>query len=342
MATKGKLKSMEALRDSLRKSYGERSARIGSEVVPVDVIPSGILAFDLATGIGGFPRGHATGIYGSRDIGKSVHAAMACANAQKAGGTAAWIAYETTFDAKWVRNFGVNTDELLITYPTTGEEAFDQMYRIVDAEVDICVFDSIGSVLGESETGAGAKPRQGGQAGLITWGVKNCVPLAYRTNTALILLNQNRANMNARIAGLKQQPGGEALEHMEAMIVQLKPGKNRYNVKIDGDDIEVGRDIVAHFQRNKLSEGGNRKAIYPMYFSTLGGHKIGVDVVEDVKNTAMRTGAITRAGAMYDVITDLNTGETVRVNGRAGLAELFENEAVVDTVRAAVLKALAA
>lgn len=339
MATK-KASKLELLRDDIRKSYGERSARIGSEVHSVDVIPSGILAFDYATGIGGFPRGHATGIYGSRDIGKSVHAAMAVASAQKAGGLAAWIAYETTFDAKWVERFGVNTDDLLITYPTTGEEAFDQMYRIIDAEADICVFDSIGSILGESETGAGAKPRQGGQAGLITWGVKNCVPLAYRTNTALILLNQNRANMNARHAGVKQQPGGEALEHMEAMIVQLKPGKNRYTTKINGDDVEVGRDIVAHFQRNKLSEGGNRRAVYPMYFSTLGGNKIGVDVVEDVKNTAMRTGAITRAGATYDVITNLKTGETTRVKGREGLAKLFEDEAIVDVVRAAVLKEL--
>lgn len=337
--SRANVKKLNALRDGFRKQYGDRAARIGSEPVKLDVIPSGILAFDLATGIGGFPRGHATGIYGSRDIGKSLHALMGVANAQKLGGTAGWVAYETTFDPKWAAKFGVNTDELLVTYPTTGEEAFDHMYQMIEAEVDMVVFDSLGSILGESEVGAGAKPRQGGQAGLITWGVKNCVPLAYRTNTALILLNQGRVNMKSQHGG-KQQPGGEALEHMEAMIVQLKPGKNRFMHGSKDDAVEVGRTIVAHFQRNKLSEGSYRKAIYPMYFSTLGGHQLGVDVVEDVKNTGMRTGAITRAGATYDVITNLKTGETTRVKGKDGLAKLFEDERVVQTVREAVLKDL--
>lgn len=330
-----KVSKMAGLKDDMKKKYGPKSARMGSEKVELNVIPSGILAFDYATGIGGFPRGHATGVYGTRDIGKSVHAALAVANAQKLGLEAAWIAYETTFDPEWVEMFGVNVDDLLIVYPKNGEEAFQMLYRIVEAEAGIVVFDSIGSVLGESETGADSKARQGGQAGLISWGVKNVVPLAYHTNTAIIFINQARADMGARYAGATSQPGGYALEHMEAMIVHLKGGKNRFMEKVMGEDIEVGREIVAVFERNKLSQGSRRKALYGMYFAEHGGHTIGVDLVEDVLATGKRSGAIVQGGAYYTLPSGLKIHTKEKL-----AAHLYSNPDAVTEVRDAILASM--
>lgn len=326
---------MHGLGQELQKAYGPRAAVLGSEKPPLDVIPTGILALDYETGIGGIPRGHATGIFGHRDIGKSVLANRIVANAQNQKLDAVWLAVETSFDPTWAVKHGVDVDNLLVAFPKTGEEAFQMMYRCIEAEVGLVIFDSVGALLGESEIGTDAKARTGGQAGLITWGMKMCVPAAYHTNTAMVMLNQQRDDMNARYAGAVKQPGGRAIEHMEAMIVHLKVGGTPFKTKINGTDVEIGRPIIAHILRNKLSEGSGRKALYDMYYAETEDYPFGVDTVADVINTGMRSGVIKRAGAYYTL------PDGVKVQGVKGVAaHIAEKPMVYDLVRAGIMDAM--
>lgn len=335
-----KLTRMQALGKELQKSYGARAAVMGSEKPPLDVISTGSLALDFELGTGGWPRGHASGVWGKRDIGKSVIALRAVANAQAQGLNCAWIAVEPTFDAEWAQMHGVDTDDLLVLFPKTGEDAFHMLYQCIDYEADMVVFDSIGALLGETEIGEEANARSGGQAALITWGMKMCVPAAYHANTALMMLNQQRADRNARYAGAMQQPGGEALEHLEAIIMHLKAGGTAFKIKQRGQDVEIGKPVLAHIQRNKLSQGSSRKATYDMYYMETENYPFGIDLVADAINTGKRTGVIGTAGAYFDL--PLPNGETKRVQGALAVAQsMADDPTIYDEVRKQVLAVMA-
>lgn len=335
---KDKQKGLDALAAQFEKSFGKNAAVRGGLQKALKAIPTGSLALDYELGTGGWPLGYLSGVFGPRDIGKSSMIGLnAVRNAQAMDLTAAWVAYEP-FDEDWAERNGVNVEDLFLTYPASGEEAFAGLHMALKSGViDLVVFDSIGSILSEKETDDDGKPKVGGQAGLITWGVKNAAQLAYRNDVAVILLNQVRHVMNA--AGgrgvLYQQPGGEALEHMESIIVQLKRGQNRYTIKQNGTDVQIGQEIVAHIVRNKCNEGTGHKAIFDYFFSTADGHELGIDEFTDVINTAKRTGVIKQAGAYYDL------PDGTRHQGQKKVNEyLEEHPEVIDQIREGVLQAM--
>lgn len=326
---------MVQLGAELQKSYGPRAAVMGSEKPALDVIPTGCLALDYELGTGGIARGHATGIFGKRDIGKSVTALNIVANAQAQGLDVVWLAVETSFDAEWAEKHGVDTSALLVAFPKTGEEAFQMMYRCIEAEVGLVIFDSVGALLGESEIGVDAKARTGGQAGLITWGMKMCVPAAYHSNTALVFLNQQRDDMAARYAGAVKQPGGHTLEHMEATIIHLKAGGAPFKTKIRGSEVEIGKPIIAHIVRNKLSEGSSRKALYDMYYMETEDYPFGVDKISDIINTGKRAGVIKQAGSIYTL------PDGMKCKGAKAVAQhLVDKPLVYDLIRAGIMEAM--
>lgn len=291
---------LDSLAAEIEKSYGKDSVARGGLQKALNTVPTGSLALDYELGIGGWPLGYISGVFGPRDIGKSSMIGLnAIVNAQALGLNCAWIALEP-FDEKWAEKNGVNLEELLVAYPLTGEEAFGILHRLIKSGViDFIIFDSIGAVLGEGEMGEDGKPRQGGQAGLITWGMKAAAPVAYRNNVGVIMLNQVRDNMKSRIPGSVQQPGGNALEHMESIIVQLKRGSNRYTIKESGTDVQIGQEIIAHILRNKMAEGTGKKAVFDYFFAEHEDYPFGIDKFNDVINTAIRTGVIKKAGSYY-------------------------------------------
>lgn len=327
----------ENLAAALEKSYGKGAAVRGGLQRALRAIPTGSLALDYELGTGGWPLGYLVGVFGPRDIGKSSMIGLnSIRNAQAMGMNCAIIAMEPNFDAAWAEKNGVNVDELLITYPTTGEEAFAILHKLLRSEaVDLIIFDSIGALASESEMAEDGKPRQGGQAGLITWGVKVAAPLAYRNNVCVILLNQVRDNMKSRIPGVVQQPGGHALEHHESIIVQLKRGGTPFTVKQSGTDVQIGLPIVAHIVRNKMSEGSGKKAVFDYFSTETEDYPFGIDSASDVINTAIRTGVIKKAGSYYEA----PNGH--RVQGQKAMAEyLGENVEVLHEIREAVLQAM--
>lgn len=334
-------KEVDSLIASMQRSFGLKSAQKGGLQKQLKAIPTGSLALDYELGTGGWPIGYLSGIFGPRDIGKSSLIGFnAVKNAQSMGLNCAWIAVEAVGDENWetwaVKN-GVNVDDLLITWPTTGEEAFEMLHMMLRSDaVDLIIFDSIGALLSEVELREDGKPRQGGQAGLISWGVKAAAPLAFRNNVAVLLFNQVRHDMRPGIRGLVyKQPGGEALEHSESIIVQLKRGATRYTVKMEGTEVTVGNEMVAVIQRNKMSEGTGKKAVFDYFHMETDQYPFGIDVENDIINTAMRAGIIKRAGSYYT----LPNGE--RFQGRKPVGEyLAEHPEVMTEVREGVLTAM--
>lgn len=334
--------ALEAERARMEKKWGQRSADIGSTRVKQNVVPTGISALDYALGIGGYPRRFMTEIFGPPDVGKSsILGITAMVNAQKEGMTPGIVALEPGFDPEWAERHGLDTDNLLICRPDDGQQAFQMLYDWVIGDlVDFIIFDSIGAVLRESEVDEKTTgPAAMGQAGLITWGLKRCVMPLWKKNKCLVLINQVRDDQKSRISGLLDSPGGHALKHSCPVRLQVKFGKERwYGKDHDGDEsynYTNGQNIVVAIKRNKMSEGTGKRAQFDYFYEEVDGRPFGIDTTADILATALRSGVIKRAGAMYrHPLFPLSKGGENQVTGTEGVKQFFkDNPKSVDILR---------
>lgn len=322
--------------ERLQAKYGHKAGDIGASEYDLGVTSTGVLAVDYALGTGGWPERHLVIIYGPRDIGKSSSLGLAAIReAQKAGKLCGIIALEPGFDGKWAAKHGVDPEMVVIARPDTGEAAFEILLEWVNDDIiDFILFDSLGALVGESEREDGAKARVGGASKLITDGTKRILMPVWKNNKTVILLNQIRQDMQARIPGMVKMPGGEAQEHHAAVIIQLKPGRDRYTAKIDGEDVQIGQTVRAIIHRNKLTEGTKQVAQFDFYNKEVEGEPFGIDVAADVIATGIKTGVIGKGGAWYyhDSFPD------GKLQGKKGVAQFIAaNPKVVDIVRGGVL-----
>jgi recombination protein RecA len=327
----------------LTARYGHKTGAVASEKRKLNVVPTGILALDYALGIGGWPLGHPVEVYGAPDIGKSsVLGLSAFSNAQRMGLTTGLIAIEpgSGSDESWLIKNKVDPELLVIARPDDGESAFSILYDWMSNDiVDFVIFDSIGAVLRQSESGPDGKPNQGGASSLITHGVKNILQPCWKNNKGLMFLNQQREDMKSRIPGQFESPGGQALKHACDIRIHLRAGRERFTAKVDGEDVLVGRELVAVIKRNKMSEGSNVKATFNYFQKAVDGQDVGIDTAEDIINTAIRTGVIKQAGAMYrhDLFPEANSGHR-QLQGRSAVAEfLTVDSKASDKIREDVL-----
>lgn len=305
------LKELQALVDRLGLEAGDKEkVHLGTYEKTGPSIPTGVLSLDVALGTNGWSSGAIIGIYGPKDIGKSVLALMSLANAQKMGKGCAYIAYEQKWSPKWVKKFEVDPEQVIVLRPNSVELAFDQMYKLLkEPIIDFVVFDSLGATLTESElegTATGdAKAKLGGQSGAITHGIKRLPFLVWKGQKTVILLNQVRQVITSLGQRGYKQPGGEALEHHEEVIVQLKNGTTRYEVKDPGgkgsDKILYGQEVVAVIERSQRTEGSKIAARYDFYNKAMEGHEVGVDKIKDILNTARRLGVFTFSGSWFEI-----------------------------------------
>jgi recombination protein RecA len=326
----------------LERRFGHRAAAIGSERIPLDVIPTGSLALDFALGTGGWPRRHPVEVYGPNDIGKStVIGLSAIRNAQAQGLLCGVVAIEPGVDADWMEEHGVDTDRVVIFRPDSGEDALAALIDWVSGDViDFVLFDSIGALLRDSEMGPDSKPNVGGASLLQTWGIKNCIMPIFKNNKAVILLNQVRQDMNSRIPGQVKPAGAEALRHLCAQRVQLKQVGPAIKEKVEGEDkeVEVGRKLVAVIHRNKLNQGNKQRAEFDYYMKETETHGLGIDVGPDVVNTAIRTRVIDGKG-YYTHPTF--PGKKHQLQGKDTVADyLLSHPDAFETVRQEVLGAM--
>ena len=239
-------KALEAALAQIDKQFGKGSVmRLGDQTqAPVEVIPTGSVAMDVALGIGGLPRGRVVEIYGPESSGKTTLALHAVANAQRNGGIAAFIDAEHALDPVYARQLGVDTDALLVSQPDTGEQALEIMDMLVSSgTLDIVVIDSVAALTPRAEIeGEMGDSHVGMQARLMSQALRKVTGRLHQTNTTAIFINQLREKIGVFFGSPETTTGGKALKFYASVRIDVRrietlkeagnPVGNRTRVKI--------------------------------------------------------------------------------------------------------------
>ena len=243
---KEKMKALQSTLDKLEKDYGKGTImKMGDQqVVDVATISSGSISLDIALGIGGFPRGRVIEIYGPESSGKTTLAIHAIAEAQKAGGIAAYIDAEHAFDRTYAEKLGVDIENLYISQPDNGEQALEITDNLIrSGAIDIIVIDSVAALTPKSEIeGEMGDSKMGLQARLMSQALRKLTGNISRTNTCCIFINQLRDKIGVMFGSPETTTGGNALKFYSSVrldirkITQIKDGEeatgNRVRVKV--------------------------------------------------------------------------------------------------------------
>ncbi|EFD50651.1 MULTISPECIES: recombinase RecA [Micrococcus] len=239
-------KALEAALAQIDKQFGKGSVmRLGDQTqTPVEVIPTGSVAMDVALGIGGLPRGRVVEIYGPESSGKTTLALHAVANAQRNGGIAAFIDAEHALDPVYARKLGVDTDALLVSQPDTGEQALEIMDMLVSSgTLDIVVIDSVAALTPRAEIeGEMGDSHVGLQARLMSQALRKITGRLHQTKTTAIFINQLREKIGVFFGSPETTTGGKALKFYASVRIDVRrietlkeagnPVGNRTRVKI--------------------------------------------------------------------------------------------------------------
>lgn len=319
---KGDLK--EALAE-IKQRFGEGAIMTLKEVprVDVDVIPTGAVSLDLALGVGGVPRGRVVEIFGPESTGKSTLALHICAEAQKLGGSAAFIDVEHALDPEYARKIGVNVDDLLISQPDSGEQALQIAETLTrSGEVDVIVIDSVAALTPKVEI-AGEIGDQfiGTQARLMSQALRKLSSVVAKTKTVLIFLNQTRMKIGVLFGNPETTPGGLALKFYASVRIDLR----RIAQLKKGDEI-IGSRIRAKIVKNKVAPPF-KTAEFDIY------HNEGISALLDLVNTGLKVGVLTKSGSW------IQYGDTKLGQGMDQAKQfLRENPKIAKEIRGEVLK----
>jgi recombination protein RecA len=322
-----KVRALRGVITAAEKQFGKGAVMaLGDEEdpEPVATIPSGSLALDLATGIGGYPRGRVVEIYGPESSGKTTLALHAIAEAQRGGGVAAFIDAEHALDVAYARGIGVETERLLISQPDTGEQALDITEMLVrSGAVDLVVIDSVAALTPKAELeGDMGDAHMGLQARLMSQALRKLTAAAYRSSTCLMFLNQLRQKIGVTFGSPETTTGGNALKFYASM---------RFDVRRIGQ-VKVGDEPVGGRTRVKLAKNKLAPPFTEAEFELRWG--IGVDTVSELLDLGMARGLIDKSG------NHMSFAGTPLGNGRERSREtLSGNDELRDTLRKAILAA---
>lgn len=322
-----KLDALLSAMSKIEKDYGKGAImKLGDEaVVPVEVVSTGSIGLDDALGVGGFPRGRITEIFGPESSGKTTLALHAIAEAQKKGGYAALIDAEHAFDRFYAEKLGVNVDELLIAQPDNGEQALeiaDQLIR--SSAIDIIVIDSVAALTPKSEIEGDMGDRNMGlQARLMSQAMRKLTGTIARTNTVCIFINQLREKIGAMFGPSETTTGGNALKFYASVRVEIRT----YTAIKDGDDV-IGRRARVKVIKNKVAPPFRRCEFDIMFGQGISRSGEMIDL--GVDNNVLR-----KSGAWYSF------GSTKIANGReAAKRTLEDNPELAEEIRQAIVAAL--
>ena len=218
--------ALEAVMSQIRKEFGEMSImRLGDrEIQEIPVIPTGALSLDMALGVGGLPRGRIVECYGQESSGKTTLALHVVANAQKAGGVAAFIDAEHALDPQSAKKIGVNLDELIVSQPNSGEEALTICEQLVKSgALDVVVVDSVAALTPQAEIdGNMGDSHMGLQARLMSQAMRKLTATISQTKTLLIFTNQVREKIGVMFGNPETTPGGKALKFYASCRLQVQ------------------------------------------------------------------------------------------------------------------------
>jgi len=242
---------VEAL-EEIEERFGEGSIMKLKEIraVDVDVIPSGSFSLDLALGVGGIPRGRVIEIFGPESSGKTTLALHILAEAQKKGGSVAFIDAEHAMDPEYAKKIGVDVDELLISQPDSGEQALQIVEALVRSEnIDVIVIDSVAALTPKVEIeGEIGDQHMGLQARLMSQACRKLASIVSKTNTIVIFLNQTRMKIGMFFGNPETTPGGLALKFYASVRINLQ---RTAQIK-SGEEI-IGNRVRAKIVKNKVA-----------------------------------------------------------------------------------------
>src|ERR1035437_5777780 len=247
-----KLKALQLRIDKIEKSYGKGSImRMGDKPVDdVQAIHSGSIALDLAMGIGGYPKGRVIEIFGPESSGKTTLAIHAIAEAQKAGGIAAFIDAEHAFDPTYAQKLGVDIDELLISQPDNGEQALEIADSLIrSGAIDIIVIDSVAALTPKAEIeGEMGDSKMGLQARLMSQALRKLTANINKTNTSCVFINQLRDKIGVIFGNPETTTGGNALKFYASVRLDIR----RTSQLKDGEEAQ-GNHTRVKVVKNKVA-----------------------------------------------------------------------------------------
>ena len=284
-----KMKAVKMVLASVEKQFGRGAImQLGESatIEPIAAIPTGSLALDLATGIGGYPRGRVIEVYGPESSGKTTLALHAIAEAQKAGGVCAFIDAEHAIDIAYARALGVETDKLLVSQPDTGEQALDICDMLVrSGAVDLIVVDSVAALTPRAEIeGEMGDSHVGLQARLMSQALRKLTAVAHRTGTTLLFINQLRQKIGVTFGSPETTTGGNALKFYASM---------RLDVRRIGQ-VKVGDELVGGRTRVKIAKNKVASPFCEAEFEIRYG--TGVDTMSELIDLGIARGLIEKSG----------------------------------------------
>ena len=322
-----KLKALQNAMAKIDKDFGKGAImRLGEEKVEdVAVIPTGSVGLNVALGVGGYPRGRVIEIYGPESSGKTTLAIHAMAETQKQGGIAAIIDAEHAFDRFYAEKLGVDTDNLLIAQPDSGEQALDIADELIrSAAVDLIVIDSVAALTPKAEIeGDMGDNKVGLQARLMSQALRKLTATINKTQTTCIFINQLREKIGVMFGNPETTPGGNALKFYASVRLDIrKVGQIK-----DGDNI-IGNQVRVKVIKNKVAPP-YRKAELDLMFNE------GISKVGELIDLGTENGIITKSGSFYSY-----EGNKLAQGRDAAKNVLRDNPDLADEIEAKVFEAL--
>ena len=315
-----KAKALELAITQIDRQFGKGSImKLGEEHVPTmeNSISTGCLSLDVALGVGGVPRGRIVEIYGPESSGKTTLALHIVAEAQKAGGHAAFIDAEHAVDPEYSKKLGVNTEELLISQPDTGEQALEICETLVrSGALDVIVIDSVAALVPRAELeGDMGDAHVGLQARLMSQALRKLTGTVSRSNTTVIFINQIREKIGVMFGNPETTPGGRALKFYSSIRMEIR----RITSLKDGGEM-VGSRVRVKVVKNKVAPPFKQSEFDIMYGQ-------GISYEGDILDLAVAGDIVEKTGAWYSY-DDMKIGQG-RENSKTFLTE---NKEVLESI----------
>jgi recombination protein RecA len=286
-----KSKALDAALSQIERHFGKGSImRLGKrERVEIETIPSGSLGLDIALGTGGLPRGRVVEIYGPESSGKTTLALHAVAEAQKRGGTCAFVDAEHALDPIYARKLGVNIDDLLISQPDAGEQALEIADTLVrSGAVDILVIDSVAALVPRAELdGEMGDVQPGSQARLMSQALRKLTASISRSNTMVIFINQIRMKIGVMYGSPETTTGGNALKFYASVRLDIR----RIGAIKERDEV-IGNQTRVKVVKNKLAPPFKQVEFDIMYGE-------GVSKMGELIDLGVKAGVVEKSGAWF-------------------------------------------
>lgn len=322
-----KLKALQEAMKSIEKSFGKGAImRMGEEnIETMEVIPTGSVGLNVALGVGGYPRGRIIEIYGPESSGKTTLAIHAIAEAQKMGGTAAFIDAEHAFDRFYAAKLGVDVDNLLISQPDNGEQALEIADKLIHSSaIDIIVIDSVAALTPKAEIeGDMGEKQMGLQARLMSQALRKMTAAVSKTQTCCIFINQLREKIGVMFGNPETTTGGNALKFYSSVRIDVRPG-----TVIKNNEEVSGRQTKVKVVKNKVAPPF-RRAEFDIMFGE------GISRAGEIIDLGSDLGIIKKSGSWFSY------NDTKIAQGRDSAKQvLIDNPELADELEALITEEL--